>query len=367
MRIHSFILAFCLFASTFLDAANIPVPTALSTIPAILEDACEISSPDNYHLVGVGTTWVELAWDFQSNALGGYRVRVYRASDNSLIGTYLRAQNNTGVLIELLTPGETYKCVINSRCENGDDSAITNELGPTTLILELVVSGYEAPNSGANCSITASGYCPLSAPNISPFKICKIEMNQIVESESFAIVQSNINGGYTCEAGSDGPNFSFFCSSGSAPGPEGCNYNNPFVIIKYNGVGAGIVSIVNQDGYKLAASLSQGYRIYGYETGSAPPPGGGGAGGREISSTHLAITSPNPFSNFLDVFLAQPATDKVHIQLFNLSGQVVLERQFEADNQQQFSLPTADLSPGFYLLRIEANGALQTLKVVKSE
>ncbi len=80
----------------------------------------------------------------------------------------------------------------------------------------------------------------------------------------------------------------------------------------------------------------------------------------------VAFAAPNPFSEILDVYLEQNTAEQVNLQLFNLSGQKVLDRQF-AGGQEQYSLPTADLSPGFYMLRIEADGEVQTLKVIKSE
>jgi hypothetical protein len=44
----------------------------------------------------------------------------------------------------------------------------------------------------------------------------------------------------------------------------------------------------------------------------------------------------------------------------------VLDQEF-VRGQEQYSLSTAQLSAGFYFLRIEADGLVQTLKVVKSE
>ncbi|MBC7776388.1 MAG: T9SS type A sorting domain-containing protein, partial [Phycisphaerae bacterium] len=75
---------------------------------------------------------------------------------------------------------------------------------------------------------------------------------------------------------------------------------------------------------------------------------------------------PNPFSELLDIFPGNPTAESIHLQMYNLSGQKVLDQQF-AGGQEQYSLSTAGLSTGFYLLRIEADGEVQTLKVVKSE
>lgn len=87
----------------------------------------------------------------------------------------------------------------------------------------------------------------------------------------------------------------------------------------------------------------------------------------EKTSAEWSVSaSPNPFSETLEVFLTKGSVESVNLQLVNLSGQVVLDRQF-VSKQEQYTLPTTGLSPGFYFLRIEADGVVQTLKVVKSE
>jgi hypothetical protein len=56
----------------------------------------------------------------------------------------------------------------------------------------------------------------------------------------------------------------------------------------------------------------------------------------------------------------------VRIQCVNLNGQIMLQQEMEA-GRSQYSLSTALLPRGFYLLRVEADGDTQMLKVVKSE
>ena len=80
----------------------------------------------------------------------------------------------------------------------------------------------------------------------------------------------------------------------------------------------------------------------------------------------IATASPNPFSNTLDIFPNNPAAASITLQMYNLSGQKVLDQQFSG-GQEQYSLSTEGLATGFYFLRIEADGEVQTLKVVKSE
>ncbi len=80
----------------------------------------------------------------------------------------------------------------------------------------------------------------------------------------------------------------------------------------------------------------------------------------------FASTSKNPFSETLDVLVEHSDMQSIQLQLFNLSGQKVLDQQFTG-GQEQYSLSTEGLANGFYFLRIEADGQVQTLKVIKSE
>lgn len=80
----------------------------------------------------------------------------------------------------------------------------------------------------------------------------------------------------------------------------------------------------------------------------------------------LATASPNPFSESLQVTMGQATEGKVCLRLYSLEGQIVREQQFDA-GQERFALSTAGLPAGFYMLRVEADGKSQSLKVIKSE
>ena len=104
-------------------------------------------------------------------------------------------------------------------------------------------------------------------------------------------------------------------------------------------------------------------RISDFEPGDPPT---GERDEQATTLTHPATASPNPFTDQLDVFPSNTAAESITLQLFNLSGQKVLDQQFTG-GQEQYSLSTEGLATGFYFLRIEADGEVQTLKVIKSE
>jgi hypothetical protein len=71
--------------------------------------------------------------------------------------------------------------------------------------------------------------------------------------------------------------------------------------------------------------------------------------------------------NTLNIFTNQNdnenGTLKLHI--FDIYGQLVLQRNFPAFGEQ-ISLPVEMLSDGFYVLRAEYGGVVQTLRIIKS-
>lgn len=74
----------------------------------------------------------------------------------------------------------------------------------------------------------------------------------------------------------------------------------------------------------------------------------------------------NPFTERLNIFAPQPSEEIVNLHLFDLNGNLVLEQSFET-GLEAYSLPTTGLPPGFYFLRMETGGKIQTFKVVKAE
>lgn len=72
----------------------------------------------------------------------------------------------------------------------------------------------------------------------------------------------------------------------------------------------------------------------------------------------------NPFVDELRLVLPQGATGPVSVQLFALDGRLEFEQKFPA--RQEYNLPTSDLTPGLYFLRINTGGQTRTYKVVKA-
>ena len=68
---------------------------------------------------------------------------------------------------------------------------------------------------------------------------------------------------------------------------------------------------------------------------------------------------PNPFANHVEI---QAAHEVSQVRVYNITGQEILR---DTPNKARFTLDTAHLSKGVYLLSLESNGKNTTAKIVK--
>ena len=244
--------------------------------------------------------------------------------------------------------------------------------------MELVVDGYTAPNNTPGiCTLAVSQtHCDLVGANTFHFKA-----KRGTYSRSFAIDlhQPSPTGPVYVDFrlyehnNSNNP-IKFYCDDSSHPAyPNSCAPMQ-HVYIEFNNIPMAYILVNSSQGATAANMMVEELytgeiiQVEPYANGFSAPGGGHTVkpGGFSNFESQLASTSPNPFTETLDVFLGQPDAENIHLQMYNLSGQKVIDQQF-AGGQEVYTLSTADLSTGFYLLRIEADGEVQTLKVVKSE
>lgn len=381
MQIKHLFLLVCLLATTYLGANNTPT----TPIPVNSEEGpCDIPPPSNFHIEEVGTTWIKYGWT--NITTYAHRIRTYRASDNLLLNTVIAPSGaNTAIAIPVPSGTLCYG-VINAIGSNGCNSPFegTSE-SRSTIIIDLIVDGNSNPAQGTvDCTLPAGGACTFTTnPAVTtPFRVIKGNGLGEGDARDFGI-KSPGSGEVTYHAyikesnGSNDSKFDFKCSGGD-PNPE-CNGPDKLEIWDVSEtpdlkIGTFTTSMQGTQLSKLTFTLEQGISGYSVQrlTGPNELPTAPSKGyirerdGNTPSSNQIASASPNPFSETLDVFLTDPSAENIQLQMFNLSGQQVLQKQF-AGGQGQYTLSTHGLSPGFYMLRIEADGAVQTLKVVKSE
>ncbi|MFN0216392.1 MAG: T9SS type A sorting domain-containing protein [Saprospiraceae bacterium] len=373
MNIKNLFFFSCLIASTLLGANNTPLPTASSAASIFDGGACDLPAPLNFHIEELGTTWVKYAWG--ANAGFEHRIRTYRTSDNALLNTTNVPPGTSSAVINGLPPGTSVYGIINAVCPPfGENSPNEAQSAPgTTLIVDLIVNGIHPPGGGVGCTLFNDGQCEFSGNPaiITNFRVTKIKAGPNAYRNfgmNYSGVQSSYRAYFEKNNAEDTSPFDFKCASNNS-GPT-CFQTEIGEIWDVSGTPH--VKVITFDPIESMTTmlnldfLASGYKIeilgsYGGFRSVDP------SRSASISPSPSAVlASPNPFSNILEVFPAQINASRITLQLFNLSGQKVIDQQFPG-GQEQYALSTESLSPGFYMLRIEADGEVQTLKVVKSE
>lgn len=80
---------------------------------------------------------------------------------------------------------------------------------------------------------------------------------------------------------------------------------------------------------------------------------------------HFLKVYPNPVSTSLNVDIGMPGvTGQMYFKLISASGQVVYSESRTGQNERvQLQIPTAGMSPGLYILRIEGPAYHATEKI----
>ncbi len=368
MQIKSLFLLACLLASTLLGANNAPIPNALPNASTSEGPSCDLPAPFGFHIEAIGATWVTMGWG--GNVLYQHRIRMYRVSDNFLLSTTIVPAGTLTATIAI--PFDTQvKAVINAICIDGGHSPNTTEKILKGIILDLVVNGFHGSTESSSCNFSNIGTCDFEGSGYTTFKISlNGQYPKQFDVEPGHDQYNNLKYFIRLPTSNGGSNtFNFYCDSDVQP-----DCQTPLITVKFNGSIVAYIDAFQTTGtntlwgnLNVNGTSCRIDRLTFYNgSGFVPDPPKGLLRPGSTLSDHMASASPNPFSEALEVFLPPSTAEQVQLQLFNLNGQKVLDQEFEG-GQEQYSLSTAGLSPGFYLLRIEADGEVQTLKVVKSE
>ncbi|MBC7776963.1 MAG: T9SS type A sorting domain-containing protein [Phycisphaerae bacterium] len=379
MQIRLFFILSCFWATSFLLANNAPTPIPPTIVRTQDIVSCELPPPANFHVTEEGPTSVSFAWTPYDAAK--HRIRTYRASDGVLLNTTIVPAGTSEATIEPLPVNTPLYSTINAICRDETHGSDSEEVESRTIIMDIIVAGYGSGTT-PSCTIqVANSSCLFWANGSSTtFRIYGngLERRFGISYSSIQHWEARIG-----QNGNTGQDIKFYCDvEGSQLNPE-C-YHTGRAVLRYWPSGAPSEmtiaefelkesSIYAETGIFKCLLLNTNYKIErlgpGPSGGRPAPPDRRTIGDRDsygVSYGQTATASPNPFSETLDVFPDQLDAENIHLQLFNLSGQKVLNQQFPG-GLEQHSLPTAGLSSGFYMLRIEADGEVQTLKVVKSE
>jgi len=87
---------------------------------------------------------------------------------------------------------------------------------------------------------------------------------------------------------------------------------------------------------------------------------------RDSLNTSLGITIlPNPTNGrFVLEFSIDPGEKKVEVEIYNLMGRMIQQKNLEPGRKHEFSLESQQ--PGLYLVKVSINGFIQTIKIIRS-
>lgn len=342
---------------------------------------CDDPAPDNYQIADVGADFIKVTWDLPSTPPFEYNIKVFEVGSGLLVDEFDVPGTSVSAGISSLSPNTTYEIRNTPRCADGELSIFNVSDITTTLIVDLVSSGFTPPANFSNCTISSQNQFCFADPNegyIVPFKI---RQGSNGESRWFGVFGNSDACPYSTikiRPNDDGSPFQFYCSNG-----EQAYCSGGKIVIKHEGVTVAEIIHIESFGEprKLAAGfLKPGYQIARYSNVfGIPDPSEGGCGGDERSpliqqpespafpEDQLMRVTPNPFNDQLQVQI--PAIQnlaRVALTLSDLQGRTVLTLYAPADHST-VTLPTETLTPGMYFLRADFGDRSETVKLVKMQ
>ena len=342
---------------------------------------CDLDAPAAITVEDAGATYITISWTVVKHAYA-YNVRVYDVSQGlpgqlvidakPIMGTHYTATN--------LTPGAKYRLEVAAMCE-GENEPVSRRftwIESLTLIIDLVADGYTALPSGLNPPYNCTCMDLGNAPNVYRwFDVVRITDGQMRFSRyqiwlelDTVLQQRRIRVKKIPEYYYPGQTWPSKPVDDQLEPPSQYFIGNVFVLDEGNQkIGRMDFDFDGQNYKACANAMSAGYSIRCIPPNPVYPPNPPGEipdirSSETLTEIPAKTTVSNPFSDFLRVTITAPLPETTTtFYLFDSNGRLVLEEQISA--VQQYNLPTAHLAPGFYILKINANHASQTFKVIK--
>lgn len=366
--------------------ANAPT----SVIPSLKNEdtaPCNEPAPINFQITEISTNRIKVAWNLPVNIPFEYNIKVFETVSGLLVQSFNIPGISTIARGTNLQPQTQYTIRCTPVCPDGTLSHYFSDGTGTTLIIELVNSGFSPSTSSMTCMIDDKDeYCVAnpSQGNIVTFKIRPTAYPS--QGRYFGVY----NADNQCESTKikvhpANSSYQFYCDVSEDPD---CYAER--VIVKLNGAQVAEFSIstltTTNKHIFCSADAASGYEIvrFGSATGTYDPSGGecgegeeeegrpGKPRGRERDAWEdplpvaLLTASPNPFSHELDVRINfAPSANDTDISLYDLQGRQVVNLVVP-NEQRDVRIKSDDLLPGIYFLRAVCGEVYQTVKVVKT-
>lgn len=338
----------------------------LFTLRLTAQSSCPLPAPTNLTNVTNNQTYVKYTFNPVSGATG-YRVKITYPSGAPTQTLDINNPNADTCGITVLPETRTFS--IYSKCGN---SVSPNGVFHTTsvnIITVDLVSGYEIKRTETVdvCLTTnplGAAVCNLISPTPDP--------NTIDHILSFKHGVETVTMGLKMEGSGNGNDtqLTFYYKPN-----EGWNYTNfsnkKIRILKpttYYQVGMDVYADNSWIYFNPIPGAAQYISDIKIVKIVAPEYSNQVSSTNEGLSTNTVIVSPNPFNDNLTLTMEAPETGNVSVQLYNLTGglQKSLEITPAELTNNTYTIPTADLATGMYIMQVSTEqGVRHTSKVFK--
>lgn len=369
-----FLFALFLFA---IQLSTTPIFANAESVTVRASEDCSAPAPDSLRITSIGTNFTSLAW--VPAWMGATHTLLVQESDGSGGWTSMSVfQNIPGstFLVDSLEPGTSYRYILATECPNGEVSQFKSIIDGVTLIVDLTIHGRTplTPQQEVKCNSI-----PLNV-NWKGFKVNYSGGVGAIES-SFEIELDGSTDVLIKRVGLDNPIVAAnseqlewpTCNDQVVPG------GLSIIIIRLLNGGpekeiAGVLDLSkNSSGVKICPDYDNSdfpWKNTYTVTGLIAARSSESLECIQMVNPRTAeletIQAQSPFQQTLRVFLNRNQTEdeNIGVSLINLNGQVLFEQEYTTPIQE-LVIPTGDISVGLYVLKINCDRGLKTLKVLK--
>lgn len=358
--------------------------------PAVSQDEpCTAPPPKNFRITSIGSSFVSLSWHpAWVGAVQSMEVSKKQAAGDWTTQKILDNLMDSTCMVDGLEPGKEYRFKIATKCSNGDPSELTVIKDGITLIIDLTILGRTPINpTPVGCNqislehnwvgyrveykvdgISMANLFELQHSNgdveqngFSDVKIARVILNHpivavdndgsfpkathpVINDVSVPYRMDRLIGDGTLR---DKIGYVNITKNSNPPSVDICpDFNNP------------------QQPWKIAYTFTPLVAEQAINLGGSPYENRSFDNAR----TNSNFMVQNPITDIINIFVLQPTPVQlpVHLQLYNINAQIVLEQRLELSDAK-WALPVDWLASGIYVLRIETLDQIQYFKILKPE
>lgn len=339
-------------------------------------EGCNLPAPANLIFTEIGTTSISLQWDPVPNAWG-YEIQVFEADDDSLLSTSI--SHSTQITITGLTPGTTYWFSVAAICKSQLLPTVSQYRTSSPEVITLILDLQASFSQDLSTKMPIEEICNTSGTTVLRCTFDRYGGNNVYgeiyleqKYSRFGLNLDNLPETYFKLGEVPSSNYSEFALDNvKYLTSDGYEFGDHIPYVKFMRNGECVFQI---EVFNISASIKEvtltfvndGINNYGFRvfrnSGYAP----------EITLErvikNLDINAVPLKSKIIskghpvDIF----SIKYIHLQLFNLNGSLLLEQNLPS-TQDYHELLTPNLPPGFYFLRLDTDGVIETQKLIKTE